>query len=158
MRRFSQYPASLAHRCNVLPRRILLYRDSDDEKRRYRPNHSKSVAFSLNKWFCSLRSAAAIRRKQDSWGISLQGFDRDTDKLVARFTIPKSSEHTVKVIAGILPSHDGLGDYPLDQKQIAQIALVLRDTQCSAGTSYLLVGIPTGSATGQPSEEVSLMS
>jgi hypothetical protein len=28
----------------------------------------------------------------------------------------------------------------------------------SAGTSYLLVGIPTGSATGQPSEEVSLMS
>jgi hypothetical protein len=92
------------------------------------------------------------------YATNLQGFDRDTDKLVARFTIPKSSEHTVKVIAGILPSHDGLGDYPLDQKQIAQIALVLRDTQCSAGTSYLLVGIPTGSATGQPSEEVSLMS
>ena len=53
------------------------------------------------------------------------GYDRKTDRLVTFHDVPERRVATVKSIAGVPPSDDGLGSYPLNHDQLAAIARVL---------------------------------
>jgi hypothetical protein len=53
------------------------------------------------------------------------GYDRKTDRLVAFHDVPERQVVSVKNIAGVPSSDDGLGSYPLDQDQLAAIERVL---------------------------------
>jgi hypothetical protein len=54
------------------------------------------------------------------------GYDRRTGRLSVSYDVPVKSVAEVKRIAGIPPSDDGLGSYPLDATQVAKIARALR--------------------------------
>lgn len=52
-------------------------------------------------------------------------YDKVTERMKGTFAIPSSLIQEVKSIAGFKPHDDGLGEYPLDQDQTAQVARVL---------------------------------
>jgi hypothetical protein len=56
------------------------------------------------------------------------GYDRKTGRLVTFYDVPERRVASVKNIAGVPPSDDGLGSYPLDREQIVAIARVLETT------------------------------
>jgi len=53
------------------------------------------------------------------------GYDRKTDRLVAFHNVPERRVASVKNIAGVPSSDDGLGSYPLNHDQLVAIARVL---------------------------------
>ena len=59
-------------------------------------------------------------------------YDRNTGRLVTFYDVPKRRIASVKNIAGIPPSDDGLGSYLIDRGQIAALASVL-DTPIAEG-------------------------
>ena len=50
------------------------------------------------------------------------GYDRETGDVTAEYEVPQRRIPSVLKIAGVLPSHDGLGCYPLNDQQVAEIA------------------------------------
>jgi hypothetical protein len=52
------------------------------------------------------------------------GYDRNTGRLVTFYDVPERKIDSCKSIAGVPPSDDGLGSYPLDRDQVAAIAKV----------------------------------
>jgi hypothetical protein len=52
-------------------------------------------------------------------------YDRKTGRLVAFYDIPAERISSIKNIAGVSPSDDGLGSYPLNRDQVSAIAEVL---------------------------------
>jgi hypothetical protein len=53
------------------------------------------------------------------------GYDRSTGRLVASYDVPTKRITSIKNIAGVPASDDGLGSYPLDLGQVSAIAKVL---------------------------------
>ena len=53
------------------------------------------------------------------------GYDRKTGRLVAFYAVPARRIPSVKKIAGVPSSDDGLGSYPLDRDQLSAIARIL---------------------------------
>ncbi len=53
------------------------------------------------------------------------GYDRKTGKLAVAYDIPESRIATIKKIAGIKRTDDGLGSYPLSADQVGEIAAVV---------------------------------
>ena len=53
------------------------------------------------------------------------GYDRKTDRLVTFHDVPERRVASVKNIAGVPSSDDGLGSYPLNHDQVVAIARVL---------------------------------
>ena len=60
------------------------------------------------------------------------GYDRKTDRLVTFHNVPERRVASVKNIAGVPSSDDGLGSYPLNYDQVVAIARVL-ETPIEAG-------------------------
>jgi hypothetical protein len=55
----------------------------------------------------------------------LVSYDKETERKTGEFSIPDKNLAVVREIAGILPTDDGLGDYPLDDDQAIGIARLL---------------------------------
>jgi hypothetical protein len=53
------------------------------------------------------------------------GYDRKTDRLITFHDVPERRIASVKNIAGVPSSDDGLGSYPLNHDQVVAIARVL---------------------------------
>jgi hypothetical protein len=53
------------------------------------------------------------------------GYDRKTGSLAAFYDVPAQRACSVKNIAGVPSSDDGLGSYPLDRDQVSAIARLL---------------------------------
>ena len=53
------------------------------------------------------------------------GYDHKTDRLVTSYDVPELQVASVKKIAGVPSSDDGLGSYPLDRDQLAAIEKIL---------------------------------
>jgi hypothetical protein len=53
------------------------------------------------------------------------GYDPKTDRLVTFHDVPECQVSSVKSIAGVPSSDDGLGSYPLDHHQVVAITRVL---------------------------------
>ena len=56
----------------------------------------------------------------------ITGYDRETGRLVVAYEIPENEVSAVKQMAGVRSTDDGLGSYPLDAKQLAEIARAIR--------------------------------
>ncbi|MGC2199714.1 MAG: hypothetical protein WA633_06125, partial [Stellaceae bacterium] len=52
-------------------------------------------------------------------------YDRATDRMKGNLPSPSSVLEEIKRIAGFGPQDDGLGEYPLDERQTQQIASIL---------------------------------
>jgi hypothetical protein len=52
-------------------------------------------------------------------------YDKATERMKGTLPIPASVLEDIKRIAGFAPQDDGLGEYPLDEGQIRQVARVL---------------------------------
>ena len=52
-------------------------------------------------------------------------YDRTTERMKGSLIVPPSVVKQVKVIAGFQPHDDGLGEYPLDEKQTREVAGLL---------------------------------
>jgi hypothetical protein len=52
-------------------------------------------------------------------------YDRASERMKGSLVVPPSVLAKVKKIAGCRPPDDGLGEYPLDEKQTAQVAKLL---------------------------------
>lgn len=52
-------------------------------------------------------------------------YDRATERMKGILIVPPSILGKVKKIAGFQPQDDGLGEYPLDEKQTRQVGKVL---------------------------------
>lgn len=53
------------------------------------------------------------------------GYDRQTGRLAAFYDVPARRVSSIKKIASVPPSDDGLGAYPLAPDQVSEIAKVL---------------------------------
>jgi hypothetical protein len=53
------------------------------------------------------------------------GYDRKAERLVTSYEVPERRVPSVKRIAGVKTSDDGLGSYPLTPAQVAEIAIVM---------------------------------
>jgi hypothetical protein len=51
--------------------------------------------------------------------------DRATERMKGSLIVPPSVLGQVKVIGGVQPQDDGLGEYPLDEEQTRQVATIL---------------------------------
>jgi hypothetical protein len=52
-------------------------------------------------------------------------YDKTTERMKGNLPIPPSVVEQIKRIAGFSPQDDGLGEYPLDEQQIRQVASIL---------------------------------
>jgi hypothetical protein len=52
-------------------------------------------------------------------------YDRVTERMKGSLTVPPSVLGQVKAVAGFQPQDDGLGEYPLDEEQTRQVAIIL---------------------------------
>ena len=66
------------------------------------------------------------------------GYDRKTGKLAIAYDIPESRIATIKKIAGIRRTDDGLGSYPLSADQVGQIAAVVGTKLEKADNDFFL--------------------
>ncbi len=55
----------------------------------------------------------------------VSGYDRHSERLKVSHHVPERRVASVKNIAGISPSDDGAGSYPLNSEQVDEIARVL---------------------------------
>ena len=53
-------------------------------------------------------------------------YDKATDRMAGNLPIPWPQVGKIRKIAGVQPRDDGLGEYPLDTKQVRQIAEILQ--------------------------------
>ena len=68
----------------------------------------------------------------------LVSYDKQTERKCGEFAIPAANLAVVREIAGISPSDDGLGDYPLSTDQAGDIARFLSTKiDCDAFTYYV---------------------
>ena len=74
-------------------------------------------------------------------------YDRITERMKGSLIVPPSVLGQVKAIAGFQPQDDGLGEYPLDEEQIRQVATILGFRPES--DRILLLGRAIRSAGGQ---------
>jgi hypothetical protein len=61
-------------------------------------------------------------------GYRLVGYDKETERKSNEVAIPDEDLPAIVEVAGILPTDDGLGDYPLDDEQAKAIARILKTT------------------------------
>ena len=73
-------------------------------------------------------------------------YDRITERMKGSLIVPPSVLGQVKTIAGFQPQDDGLGEYPLDEEQIRQVATILG---FRPSRTILLLGRAIRSAGGQ---------
>jgi len=66
------------------------------------------------------------------------GYDRNTGRLVTFYDVPERTVPSVKELAGVPSSDDGLGAYPLNHCQLAAVANVLGAQIESADLDYFL--------------------
>ena len=52
-------------------------------------------------------------------------YDRTSERMKGGLTVPPSVLAKVKKVAGFQPQDDGLGEYPLDEKQTLQVGRIL---------------------------------
>jgi len=52
-------------------------------------------------------------------------YDKTTERMKGNLPIPPSVVEQIKRIADFSPQDDGLGEYPLDEQQIRQVAGIL---------------------------------
>jgi hypothetical protein len=64
-------------------------------------------------------------------------YDRTTERMRGSLVVPPSVSGKIKKIAGFKPQDDGLGEYPLDERQTRQVAQVL-GVPTRAGAVFLL--------------------
>lgn len=68
----------------------------------------------------------------------LVSYDKQTERKSGETAIPDGKLAAIREIAGILPTDDGLGDYPLRDDQAKFIARLLkRKVDCDACTYYV---------------------
>ena len=68
----------------------------------------------------------------------LVSYDKQTERKRGEFAIPDDNLAVVREIAGILPTDDGLGDYPLNDDQATAIARLLNmKIDCDAFAYYV---------------------
>jgi hypothetical protein len=72
------------------------------------------------------------------------GYDRKTGRLVRSYDVPVRRRASVKKIAGVPPSDDGLGSYPLDGDQVSGIARVLETPIENEDLDYFLEAYDAG--------------
>jgi hypothetical protein len=53
------------------------------------------------------------------------GYDRRTGEMAAEYHVPDRRVPSVLKVACVLPSHDGLGCYPLNNEQVSEISRIL---------------------------------
>jgi len=53
-------------------------------------------------------------------------YDKTTDRMAGNLPIPWSNVAKIRKIAGVKPQDDGLGEYPLNADQIAQVSEILQ--------------------------------
>jgi hypothetical protein len=68
----------------------------------------------------------------------ITGYSRKTGHLEAYYDVPGRKKGSVKRIAGIGPSDDGLGSYPLNAGQVAEIARILETPIECPGCDFFL--------------------
>ncbi|HVC51065.1 MAG TPA: hypothetical protein VND87_03495 [Stellaceae bacterium] len=68
----------------------------------------------------------------------VNGYDRETGTLKACYEVPWRQASSVGKVAGIAESDDGLGSYPLDEKQVAEIAVILECCIAQEGLGFFL--------------------
>jgi len=68
----------------------------------------------------------------------INGYDRKTGDLILSFDVPERRSATVMKIALIPKFDDGLGSYPLDARQVSEIASLLERPVVSANLDYFL--------------------
>ncbi len=56
----------------------------------------------------------------------LVSYDKQTERKTGEFVIPDKKLAAIREIAGISPSDDGLGDYPLSDDQANDVARLLK--------------------------------
>jgi len=66
------------------------------------------------------------------------GYDRKTGRLASSYEVPERRVPSVKSLAGIKPSDDGLGSYPLTPAQVAEIAMVIEIPIDQNGKDFFL--------------------
>ncbi len=66
------------------------------------------------------------------------GYDRATGRLKVFYEVPAHRTASVKKIAGIAPSDDGLGSYPLTSDQVHEIARVLETSIAHPDCDFFL--------------------
>jgi hypothetical protein len=72
------------------------------------------------------------------------GYDCKTGRLVAFYAIPPGRIPSVKKIAGVPSSDDGLGSYPLDRDQLSAIARILKTPINKENLDYFLEAYAEG--------------
>jgi len=65
------------------------------------------------------------------------GYDPATGRLKASYDVPAHRVGWVKSVAGVAPSDDGLGSYPLGGEQIAEISRGL-EIEVDCGLDFFL--------------------
>jgi len=72
------------------------------------------------------------------------GYDRKTGRLVTFYEVPAQRLSSVKNIAGVPPSDDGLGSYPLNGDQVAVIAKALETAIDNESVEFFLEAYDEG--------------
>jgi hypothetical protein len=68
----------------------------------------------------------------------VNGYDHQTGRLAVSYNVPERKIALVKKIAEIPVSDDGLGSYPLNPDQIAEIARTLKAEIAHASPNFFL--------------------
>ena len=71
-------------------------------------------------------------------------YDRSTGRLVAFYDVPIQRLSSVKNIAGVPPSDDGLGSYPLNRDQVSAIAIALETAIDDESVDFFLEAYDEG--------------
>jgi hypothetical protein len=79
------------------------------------------------------------------------GYDRKTGRLVAFYDVPARRVSSVKDIAGVPSSDDGLGAYPLGRDQVSAVARLLETTLDNEDLDYFLEAYDESADRRQPS-------
>jgi hypothetical protein len=66
------------------------------------------------------------------------GYDRETGRLIDFYDIPEQDIVNIKSLAGIPPSDDGLGSYPLNRGQLSEIARSIKTSIEAGDRNYFL--------------------
>jgi hypothetical protein len=68
----------------------------------------------------------------------INGYDPKSGRLVTFYDVPERRAGSCKNIAGVPPSDDGLGSYPLNRDQVHAIASVLETSIENEDLEYFL--------------------
>jgi hypothetical protein len=78
----------------------------------------------------------------------LVGYDKETERKCNEAPIPDANLSVVTRLAGILPTDDGLGDYPLNAEQAREVARILKTTIDCGSFAYYIEPYEVGATKG----------